>query len=230
MKYGILCAMDEEIKSLHDSLANETTKNIKGIDFFAGTINGESVVLVKSGIGKVEAGITSVLLVTEFDVDIIINTGSAAGIGKGLSVGDVVISTETAYHDADATAAGYEFGQVPDQPARFKADRSFVDKVMAAAESVGLEAKTGLIVSGDQFIASQKQIDTILDHFPDALSSEMEGAAVGQVANQFHIPYVVIRAMSDVGDENADMSFNEFVVEAGKRSAKMMLNFLQNQD
>ncbi|MHA8138658.1 5'-methylthioadenosine/adenosylhomocysteine nucleosidase [Lactobacillaceae bacterium Scapto_B20] len=230
MKYGILCAMDEEIKSLHDSLENETTKTIKGIDFFAGTINGESVVLVKSGIGKVEAGITSVLLVTEFDVDIIINTGSAAGIGKGLSVGDVVVSTETAYHDADATAAGYVYGQVPDQPARFKADQHFVDQLVAASKAVGLQAKTGLIVSGDQFIASQTQIDRILKHFPDALSSEMEGAAVGQVANQFHIPYVVIRAMSDVGDENADMSFNEFVIEAGKQSAKMMLNFLQHQD
>ncbi|UQS85537.1 5'-methylthioadenosine/adenosylhomocysteine nucleosidase [Apilactobacillus apisilvae] len=229
MKFGILCAMDEEIKTLISSLDNDKQTNIHGVIFHEGNIFGKSVVLVKSGIGKVEAGSTTAMLITNFNVDIVINSGSAGGIGTGLSVGDVVISSETAYHDVDAKAAGYAYGQLPGQPARFEASKEWTSKVAEASENVGLNVKHGLIVTGDQFIASQSAIDNILKEFPDALSCEMEGAAVGQIANQFNIPYVVVRAMSDVGDEDADNSFDKFIIDAGKRSAKMLLNLFENK-
>ncbi|MCK8624740.1 5'-methylthioadenosine/adenosylhomocysteine nucleosidase [Apilactobacillus xinyiensis] len=229
MKFGILCAMDEEIKTLIDNLDNKKEVNIKGIIFYEGTIFNQSVVLVKSGIGKVEAGLSTALLITKFNADVVINSGSAGGIGDGLSVGDVVVSTETAYHDADARAAGYEYGQLPGQPSRFQASEKWSKQIIDASKDVGLHTKTGLIVSGDQFVADKDTIKHILKYFPDALSCEMEGAAVGQVANQFETPYVVVRAMSDVGDENADTSFNEFIIEAGKRSAQMLLDLFKNQ-
>lgn len=223
MKYGILCAMDEEIETLKKALSHDYIVDVSGVSFYQGTINDQEVVLVRSGIGKVQAGLTTALLITKFHVDVVINSGSAGGIGQGLHVGDVVLSTQTAYHDVDARAFDYVYGQLPGQPARFDADKEWVARLEKAAESTGLNVKTGLIVSGDQFIASHEQVEQILKHFPDALSSEMEGAAVGQVAHQFNTPYVVVRAMSDVGDENAGVSFDDFIIEAGKRSAQMLL-------
>lgn len=227
MKYGIICAMDEEIAILKDNLQNKTTHKIGAIEFFEGQIEGSDVVLVKSGIGKVQAGITAALLITTFAVDYLINTGSAGGIGTGLEIGDVVISTETAYHDVDVTAAGYEIGQLPNCPARFPAARSLEEAITKAAEAAKLETHSGLIVSGDQFVASSDVIATIKTNFPDALCVEMEGAAIGQVAYDFDVPYVVIRAMSDVGDEDANNNFDDFIIAAGKKSAAMLLNFFQ---
>ncbi len=95
--------------------------------------------------------------------------------------------------------------------------------MIAAAKETGLNTKLGLIVSGDQFVASKEAIAKIMSYFPDALSSEMEGAAVGQVAHDFDIPYLVVRAMSDVGNEDAGVNFDDFIIDAGKRSAKMLL-------
>lgn len=227
MKYGVICAMEEEIQSLLANLVLNKKTNIQGIEFYEGLIGSTPVVLVRSGIGKVEAGITAALLVTNFEVDALIHSGSAGGIGSGLKVGDVVLSSEVAYHDVDATAFGYEYGQLPQQPARFTADEKLIKSVKNAANESDLNVIEGLIVTGDQFIASKEATDKILKNFPDALCCEMEGAAIGQVAHQFEKPFLVIRAMSDTGDDNANVSFDDFIIEAGKRSAKMLLNFFK---
>lgn len=223
MTFGIICAMPEELHALSERLTDRTETVLGGKTYLAGTIENQAVVLVKSGIGKVEAGITAEHLITDFKVDVVINSGSAGGIGEGLHVGDVVIATETAYHDVDVTAFGYEYGQLPAQPARFSADPTWVERISEAGKETGLNIKQGLIVTGDQFVTSKAMIQQIKARFNDALSSEMEGAAVGQVATDHQVPYVVVRAMSDTGDENAGVSFDEFIVEAGKRSAAMLL-------
>lgn len=223
MTFGIICAMPEELKELLNHLANKTSQQFGDKQYHSGTISNQPVVLVESGIGKVEAGITTEHLITNFHCDVIINSGSAGGIGEHQQVGDVVISTATAYHDADATAFNYEYGQLPGQPARFPASVEWADKLATAGRKTGLNIEKGLIVSGDQFIASKEAIANIKKHFPDALSAEMEGAAVGQVSHDHQIPYVVVRAMSDTGDEDAGVSFDDFIVEAGQRSAKMLL-------
>jgi adenosylhomocysteine nucleosidase len=228
MRFGIICAMPEEIKELKAQLTNESTKQIGGKDYYFGQISGQDVVLVESGIGKVEAGITTEHLITDCGADVVINSGSAGGIGDGLHVGDVVISTATAYHDVDATAFDYQYGQLPGKEPRFAASEKWGDALAKAGEQTGLTIKQGLIVSGDQFIASQDAIKQILAHFPDALSSEMEGAAVGQVATDHQVPYVVVRAMSDTGDKEAGVSFDEFIIEAGKRSAAMLLQLFKD--
>lgn len=223
MTFGIICAMPEELHALNERLTDRTKTVLGGKTYLAGTIENQAVVLVESGIGKVEAGITAEHLITDFKVDVVINSGSAGGIGEGLHVGDVVIATETAYHDVDVTAFGYEYGQLPAQPARFSADPTWVERISEAGKETGLNIKQGLIVTGDQFVSSKAMIQQIKARFNDALSSEMEGAAVGQVATDHQVPYVVVRAMSDTGDENAGVSFDEFIVEAGKRSAAMLL-------
>lgn len=223
MKFGIICAMPEEIKELTARLSDKQVETIGGKDYLQGKISNQQVVLVESGIGKVEAGITTEHLITDFNVDVVINSGSAGGIGQGLHVGDVIISSETAYHDVDARAFDYVYGQLPGKQPRFKASEKWGRALETAGEQTGLNIKRGLIVSGDQFIASQDAIDQILHYFPEALSSEMEGAAVGQVATDHDVPYVVVRAMSDTGNEDAGVSFDEFIIEAGKRSANMLL-------
>lgn len=223
MKFGIICAMPEELKELLNHLENEKINEIGGKKYYEGTISNQSVVLVESGIGKVEAGITTEHLITDFGADVVINSGSAGGIGEHQHVGDIVISTETAYHDADARAFDYVYGQLPGKPARFTASQKWGDTLAKAGEKTGLKIEKGLIVSGDQFVASKDAITKIKHYFPDALSAEMEGAAVGQVATDHDVPYVVVRAMSDTGDEEAGVSFDEFIIQAGQRSAKMLL-------
>ncbi|KRM87941.1 5'-methylthioadenosine/adenosylhomocysteine nucleosidase [Lacticaseibacillus thailandensis] len=226
MKIGVICAMEEEIRELLAVLEDQEEAVVASQHYYHGHIHGQEVTLVESGIGKVQAGMVAAILLDHYQPDVLINTGSAGGIGTGLKVGDVVVSTGVAYHDVDSTAFGYKPGQLPQQPQIFTADADFVAKITAAAQATNLTTHTGLIVSGDQFISSTPAIKRIKGIFPQALASEMEGAAVGQVATQFHTPFVVIRAMSDVGDENASVSFDEFIIDAGKRSAAMLLAFL----
>lgn len=222
--------MPEELHELAAHLTGTQTHRYGDRDYLLGTISGQEVVLVESGIGKVAAGITVEHLITDFKVDLVLNSGSAGGIGTGLHVGDVVVATATAYHDVDVTAFGYEYGQLPQQPARFPADPTWVARLMQAGAATGLTTRQGLIVSGDQFVASQAAIAKIKAHFPTALSAEMEGAAVGQVATSHQVPYVVVRAMSDTADEAASQSFDDFIIDAGRRSAKMLLQLLHDYE
>lgn len=226
MKYGIICAMEEEIKELRAQLTNANEENIANMIFYSGQINDHEVVLVRAGIGKVQAGVTTAFLIENFKVDAVINSGSAGGIGTGLAVGDLVLSTGAAYHDASATVFGYKPGQLPQQPQIFEADQELLQAVSEAASQAGLQVKPGLIVTGDQFVSSQAQIAAIKEIYPQALCCEMEGAAVAQVAYQFNKPFLIVRAMSDVGDEDAGQSFDEFIIDAGKKSAQMILNLL----
>ncbi|KRL01406.1 5-methylthioadenosine nucleosidase S-adenosylhomocysteine nucleosidase [Liquorilactobacillus capillatus DSM 19910] len=218
--------MEEEIKVLRAKLSNLHESEHGGITFYEGSINNQAVVLVRSGIGKVQAGMTTALLIVEYGATAIINSGSAGGIGHGLHIGDVVFSTTAAYHDVDATAFDYLPGQLPQQPQLFKADENLVNKLTQAATVTNLSVKKGLIVTGDQFIASAAKIEQIKQVYPAALCCEMEGAAVAQAAYQFKVPFAIIRAMSDVGDEEAGQTFDQFILEAGKRSACMILTML----
>lgn len=227
MTIGVVCAMEEEIRELLAVLEDRQEEVIAGQPYYSGTIAGQHVALVECGIGKVQAGMNTALLLERFQPDVVINTGSAGGIGDGLKVGDVVISSGVAYHDVDATVFGYEPGQLPGRPQIYTADQTYVQKIATAAAATDLTTHVGLIATGDQFINSAAAIAKIKGIYPGVLAAEMEGGAIGQVASQFKTPFVVIRAMSDVGDENAGVSFDEFIIDAGKRSAAMLLAFLK---
>ena len=220
--------MPEELKTLKEKLSAKKITKIQAYEFFSGKLNNTAVVLVESGIGKVQAGIVTALLIENFKVDYVINSGSAGGIGAGLKVGDVVLANSVAYHDVDVTAFGYLKGQLPNQPQKFQADETLLEKLTLAATKSNLNVKTGLIVSGDQFVASKEKIAQIKNLYPDALCCEMESAAIGQVAMQFGVGFSVIRAVSDTADEQANQSFDEFILEAGKRSALMILNLTKD--
>lgn len=225
IKVGVICAMEEEIRTLLARQTHQHETIIASQHYFEGKIGDVDVILVQSGIGKVQAAMTAALLLATYKPDVVINTGSAGGIGHGLAIGDVVISSGVAYHDVDATAFGYLPGQLPQQPQIFEAGMAYVTQIQTAAAATGLTPKVGLIVSGDQFINGKEAIARILKTYPQALASEMEGAAVGQVAKEFHTPFVVIRAMSDVADEQSGVDFDKFVIKAGEQSAAMLLQF-----
>lgn len=226
MKIGIIGAMEEEIVVLKENLQNVTIWEQAQHLFLSGTYHGHEVIVVRSGVGKVLASLTTTILIHQYGVNAVINTGSAGGIGKGLKVGEVVVANQTAYFDVDVTGFGYDYGQLPGMPLYYEASRYLVDEAVKAAEANKLAVKKGLIVTGDSFIDSPEKISKILKTFPEALACEMEGAAVAQACNQFKIPYLVIRAMSDTADHAATESFDEFISHAGKKSAEMVLTLI----
>lgn len=223
MKIGIIGAMAEELRLLRAEMSDCQEWSEAGATFISGKLGSKEVVVVQSGIGKVLAAVTTTLLISHYHVDVVINTGSAGGIGTGLAIGDVVISDKLAYFDADVTAFGYEMGQMAGMPLYYEADGDLVAKAIEAAENHQLATKTGLIVTGDTFVNKQEKIAEIKASFPDVLANEMEGAAIAHVAHQFKKPFVVIRAMSDVGDEDASVNFDDFILEAGLKSAEMTI-------
>jgi adenosylhomocysteine nucleosidase len=230
VKIGIIAAMAQEVKTLVEQLDSVEKSEIANQTFYNGTIFGKEVTLVQSGIGKVNATLGAALLIQHFKVEAVINTGSAGGIGKGLSVGELVVSTELAYNDADAQVFGYAFGQIPQMPERYIADNQLITQVKEAASETNWKVETGLIVSGDSFISSDEMRQKILDFFPEALVTEMEGAAVAQTCYQFDVPFVVVRALSDTADEKASVSFDEFIDEAGKHSAQLVLRVIESMN
>ena len=227
LKVGILVAMEEEIKRLTEEISEATITEIAKQTFYDGNIHKNPVTIVKSGIGKVNASIATTLLIQDFDVDVVINTGSAGGIGNDLSIGDLVISTELTYNDADNRGFGYTYGQIPQMPERYATDDLLRKMIERAAVTQDWSVQSGLIVTGDSFIASRHQIEEIKSFFPEALVTEMEGAAVAQTCAQFEIPYAVIRAVSDTADEAATVSFDEFVLLAGQRSAELVMALIE---
>lgn len=225
---AIIAAMQPELDVLQQRLANLQTSYTGAVTFHQGTLAGHTVVLALSGIGKVNAAMTTALLLAQFHPNLVINTGSAGGVGEGLHTGDVVIGAQTAHHDVDVTAFGYQHGQVPQLPVRFDADA----RLMAAAEQAataftGAAVRRGLIVSGDQFIDSATKISTIKQHFADVEAVEMEAAAIAQVCHQQTVPFVVIRAISDAGDDNASVSFDTFLQTASAHSAQMVCDLVR---
>ena len=227
MKIGIIGAMELEVATLRKALTSYKEEAKGGCTFYTGQLNGVDVVLLKSGIGKVSSAVGTALLLELYQPDMVINTGSAGGFDKSLNLGDVVISTEVRYHDVDVTAFGYEIGQMASQPAAFTACENLIEAAEQALKQMeDKHAIRGLICTGDQFVASQERKDFILEHFPTVIAVEMEAAAIAQVCHQFEVPFVVVRAISDVADKESPMSFDEFLPLAAKSSSEMVIKMV----
>jgi adenosylhomocysteine nucleosidase len=228
MRVGIIGAMDEEVDLLRSKLENREDTILAGSEFYTGKIEGLDVVLLKSGIGKVNAALGTALLIEKFQPDLIINTGSAGGFNKDLNVGDVVISTEVRHHDVDVTIFGYEYGQVPRMPAFYAPDEKLVSiAVNSAAKIEGIQVAKGLIASGDSFMSDAERVEFIRSKMPELFAAEMEAAAIAQVAYQFNVPFVIIRSLSDIAGKDSNLSFDQFLVTAAKNSAELILLMLE---
>lgn len=215
--------MAEEKITLIAALKDVTTKQHGGTEITSGRYKGHEVILTESGIGKVAAASATALMIDNFEPDLIVNTGSAGALDPELKIGDEVIGTQVAYSDVDVTVFGYAYGQVPNKPLYYEADPAVVKDFEQLAA-----VKEGLIVSGDQFVQDTAK-KRILTHFPDALVAEMEAAAVAQVAYQFGTPFIVLRGVSDLANGDSGVVFDDYVVEAGRASAKLLLSYLDSK-
>lgn len=225
---AIIGAMEPEIELLKTELSECQTHQFGPFHFYSGQYQGKQIIVSLSGIGKVNAALATSLIIQIFNPDYVINTGSAGGIGKGLKIGDVVIGTHTAHHDVDVTAFGYQRGQVPQLPARFDSHTQLITAAEQAARTFeSAQIVKGLIISGDQFINDNNKINELRQYFPDAQAVEMEAAAIAQSCAQLNKPFVVIRAISDSADDQANMSFDAFLNIAGRHSAQMVLKLIE---
>ncbi len=222
MRVGIIGAMEQEVAILRDLLDDRTTWQKAGCEIYSGRLHGIDVVLLKSGIGKVSAALGTTLLLDHYQPDFIINTGSAGGLGAAMQVGDIVVSTEVRYHDVDVTAFGYVPGQMAQCPAAFTADASLVALAEKCISRLDLRAVRGLVVSGDAFINGAESLKRIRATFPQAIAVEMEATAIAHVCHQFLVPFVVVRAISDVADQASHISFDEFLAVAAKQSSHLV--------
>ncbi|MEK9198860.1 5'-methylthioadenosine/S-adenosylhomocysteine nucleosidase [Ureibacillus sp. 179-F W5.1 NHS] len=224
MKIAVIGAMEEEVELLRNALANTETTTIANSEYTTGTYNDKEVVLLKSGIGKVNAAMSTTALLYEFKPDVVINTGSAGGYDPSLEVGAIVISDEVRHHDVDVTIFNYEMGQVPQLPAAFKSDERLMKLAEEAVTEIGEhQYAVGLICSGDSFMNDPERVEKVRTYFPQMKAVEMEAAAVAQVCYQFDTPFVVIRALSDIAGKESNISFDEFLPVAAKHSTEIVL-------
>lgn len=224
MKTGIIVAMQSEFDLLKSILHSQTQKKHNHITFIEGFIENNPVVLMKSGIGKVNAACACVEMINNFAPDIIINTGLAGGIDKKLSVMDIVLASKTTYHDVWC-GEECKTGQIPDLPAEFTGD----EKLLKTAQSIETDLKihTGLIVGGDIFVTDINTLNTIKSNFPSALAVDMESTAISQVCYLYNIPFLAIRIISDTpGIENHYEQYFDFWNKAPEKSVETIKKIL----
>lgn len=226
---GIIGAMEEEIIVIRRKMTISKTKRIASMDFFAGQIDGQKIVLVRCGIGKVNAAVCAQVLIDCFDVSYIINTGVAGGLHPDVNIGDIIISSDTVEHDMDVTAFGHEKGYIPRMDKQFfDADKWLVEIAQKAAQELKGEqgVYVGRIASGDQFVSSMKVKEEIYTNFT-AYCAEMEGAAIAHTCFLNKIPFVVIRAISDKADQSAEVNFDDFVERAARNASKIIASMIR---
>ncbi len=229
MTLGIIGAMDEEIVQLQNLMDVESTREIGGMLFNLGKLEGKRIVLAKCGIGKVNAALCAQTLIDKFSVTKIIFTGVAGATDPALDIGDVIISSDSMYHDVDAVAFGYPRGQIPRLPVRaFPADPGLIVAAKKAAEEIaGSRVFIGRVLTGDQFITDKEkalELGTELD----GICVEMEGAGVGQTCYYYSIPYVLIRCISDKADGTAPEDFSAFCQQAANTAARIICGSLRH--
>ena len=225
---GIIGAMDEEVAILKESMEVQDTMERAGMTFVKGIMSGKEVVVVRSGIGKVNMGICAQILIDCFGVDTLINTGIAGSLDARIDIGDMVISTDAVHHDMDATIFGDAIGQVPRMDTRtFPADPHLIELAVKANEKANpqIHTFTGRVASGDQFISSGEVKARIVENF-QALCTEMEGAGIAHAAYLNKVSYVIIRAISDKADNSATMDYPEFEKQAIAHSVALVKELL----
>ena len=226
---GIIGAMEEEVAILKEKMSEVTVLEKAGMEFFKGILGGQQVVVVRSGIGKVNSGICTQILADVFQVNAVINTGIAGSLKVEINIGDIVLSTDTMQHDVDAREFGYEIGQVPRMDTRtFPADDRLRETALQVCRKVNPEIQVfeGRVASGDQFVADKETKEKIIAN-TQAYCTEMEGAAIGQAAYLNGIPYLVIRAISDKADDSAHMDYPAFEKEAIRHTVNLVENMMK---
>ncbi len=227
MRIGIIGAMDEEVALLLANITEKKKETIANCLFIQGNMFGRDVVLLKSGIGKVNAAMATSIMHERFSPDIVINTGSAGGFAEQLVVGDVIISSQVVHHDVDVTAFDYAYGQVPGMPAMYQADPDLVQRATKAVMQLDINYAEGVIATGDAFMSDPARVAFINEKFPSMIAAEMEAAAIAQVCFQYDKPFVVIRALSDIAGKESSVSFDAFLEKAAENAAEIIMTMVK---
>ncbi len=226
---GIIGAMEEEVAMLKEKMTEVTVHHKAGMEFFRGKLNEKEAVVVRSGIGKVNAGICTQILADDFQVDAVINTGIAGSLKNEINIGDIVLSTDTMQHDVDAREFGYPLGQIPRMDTlAFPADERLRTLAAKVCREVNPEIQVfeGRVVSGDQFIADAERKAAIVNN-TQGWCTEMEGGAIAQAAYLNRIPYLVIRAISDKADNSAHVDYPTFEKQAIQHSVNLVESMMK---
>ena len=224
---GIIAAMDVEMKSLRSYMENTETEVISGIRFVRGTLEGKDVVTAVCGIGKVFAALCAQTMILHYQPQSIINTGVAGTLTDALTIGSIAVSSAVVQHDMDTSPLGDPVGLISGiNKVELPADRLLTGQLSACAKVMGIRTATGVIASGDQFVASAERKAFIAEHFK-AIACEMEGAAVGQVCYVNKVPFCVLRAISDSADGSSHMDYPTFVQMAAEQSVALLRRFMR---
>lgn len=222
---GIIGAMDEEVAKIKEHMEQVEERAIASMNFLKGTVKGHPVVVVRSGIGKVNAAICTQILADVYGVDAVINTGIAGSLNADINIGDIVLSTDALEHDMDAVAFGYPVGQIPRMDTlSFTADEKLRKIAKETCERVNTDVSVfeGRVVSGDQFISDKAKKEWLVEKFA-GYCTEMEGAAIAHAAYLNGIPFLIIRAISDKADDSASVDYPAFEAKAIEHSVRLLL-------
>ena len=229
---GIIGAMDEEVAKIKEQMEGVQVQTWAAMDFYRGTLEGKEVVVVRSGIGKVNAAVCAQILADRYQVSGIVNTGIAGSLKAEIDIGDIVLSTDALQHDMDATNFGYPLGQIPRMDVlSFPADEKLRALAKECCSRVNPDIHTyeGRVVSGDQFISDQAKKDWLIENF-QGFCTEMEGAANAQAAYLNGIPFLIIRAISDKADNSASVDYPTFEAKAIVHSVNLMLEMIRRYE
>lgn len=227
---GIIGAMDEEVAKIKEQMENVEVMTKASMEFFKGTISGKDVVVVRSGIGKVNAAMCTQILADTYQPSAIINTGIAGSLNADINIGDIVLSTDTLEHDMDAVAFGYPLGQIPRMDTlSFTADEKLRALAKEACEKVNPDVSVfeGRVVSGDQFVSDKEKKNWLVENFA-GYCTEMEGAAIAHAAYLNDTPFLIIRAISDKADDSASVDYPTFEAKAIEHSVKLLLELCKS--
>lgn len=229
-KIGIIGAMDEEVCRLKEIMINVKVHKIASMDFYEGEIKTKSVIIVRCGIGKVNAAICSQILIDKFNIEGLINTGIAGSLNAKIDIADMVLSRDAIQHDMNATSFGYKYGEIPRMKnSIFVADADMIEKAHTACLKVNpdINVHVGRVLSGDEFVQDKEKKYWLLSQF-GGYCVEMEGAAIAHVASLSSVPFLIIRGVSDKADDSAQMDFDKFEEKAIENSVKLLTEMIPN--
>lgn len=227
MRFGIIFAMKEELKEFVKYLNITNEYKIFDLDFYEGTIGKNRCILVECGVGKVNAARCTQILIDNMKLDYIINIGVAGSVSNKVDIGDIVIGEKLVQHDFDITPFNYEKGYVPGVGVYVKADEYLLLKARENFTLNGCNLKIGTIASGDIFVSERKMSEKINKKF-DALCTEMEGASIAQVCYLCHIPFLVIRCISDSPNGNNVLTYEKILEDSSRNVATFLKDILLN--
>lgn len=228
--FGFICALSVEVEGIVKLMENTEKTTVAKITYHKGEIYGKEVVCCECGIGKVNAAMSTQIMIDLYHPDVIINSGIAGSLSGEIRIGDIVVSDDCVQHDMDGTEMGDPLGQVQfndELRTYFPADKATADRLFEACKTIdGINVFRGRIASGDVFISSRDRRQKVVDHF-GAIACEMEGAAVGTVCYRNGVPFAILRSISDDWNNNELMDFMKFRALAAERSIRVIAEFIR---